>query len=70
MKYSELKKLCGFEKLTKDNIEEWAGISHAIHSIGFDYFKYFEHYLSESDNLMVREIYRVVKEQVKSPKTS
>jgi len=61
MKYSEFKRLCGFEKLNKDNMDEWAGISHALQAIGKDYFKYYEKFLSESENPVVKELYEAIK---------
>lgn len=60
MKYSEFKKLCGFEVLNKDNIEEWAEISHALQAIGKDYFKYYERFLAESDNVFVKQLYEEI----------
>ena len=56
IKYSEFKKLCGFEVLNKKNMEEWAEISHAIQAIGCDHFKYYEKFILESENLYVRQI--------------
>lgn len=63
MKYSEFKKLCGFEKLNKNNMDEWACISHALQAIGKDYFKYYEKFLSESKNPVVKELYKAIKNE-------
>lgn len=63
MKYSEFKKLCGFEVLNKENMEEWAGISHALQSIGKDYFKYYELFLAESNNIFVKQLYEEIKNE-------
>ena len=56
MKYSEFKKMCGFENLNKNNLDEWAWISHAIHAIGSNHFKNFKKLILESDNIFVRQI--------------
>lgn len=56
IKYSEFKKLCGFEVLNKKNMEEWAWISHSIHAIGSNHFKNFKNLIMESDNIFVRQI--------------
>ncbi|MGI6393333.1 MAG: DNA cytosine methyltransferase [bacterium] len=47
LRYSELKKKLGFEKLTAENMDEWAKISHALHSIGHESQKYHIKYLKK-----------------------
>ncbi|HPA55891.1 MAG TPA: hypothetical protein PLT70_00510 [bacterium] len=63
MKYSEFKKMCGFENLNKNNLDEWALISHALHAIGHESFKYYEKFLSESENPVVKELYEAIKNE-------
>ncbi|HPM47573.1 MAG TPA: DNA cytosine methyltransferase [bacterium] len=50
VKYSDYKKNRGFEKLTAENMDEWAKISHAIQSIGHSSEKYYAKYLKNSES--------------------
>ncbi|HNW81364.1 MAG TPA: DNA (cytosine-5-)-methyltransferase [bacterium] len=49
-KYSEYKKNRGFEKLTSENMDKWAKVSHGIQSIGHSSEKYFGKYLKNFES--------------------